>query len=236
VLLGLGVLVLGRWGESLLVQGVSLVITVAGLILWGFGVRCLREAAFPVAFLLLMAPLPRAMVDTLTLDLQLFAAGFAGAALEQLGVPFYLNDTTIALSTITLNVAEVCNGLRFLLALLTITIAFAQLTQRSLARKVLLVASAVPIAILANAVRVATIAAGVYYIGPQVASGLIHHLIAKGVWGLTAVPLVTLALVLRRGERVRRSDLVVSGAADAESRAGRLPTMGIHRPRREDPR
>jgi exosortase len=220
VLLGLGVLAIGRWEASLLVQGASLVITVAGLILWGFGAQCLRRAAFPVTFLLLMAPLPRQIVDAVTLNLQLFAAGFAGEVLERLDIPFYLHDQMIDLSTITLDVAEVCNGLRFLLALVTVTIAFAQLTQRSLARKVILVASAVPIAILANAVRVATIAAGVYYIGPQVASGLIHHLIAKGVWGLTAVPLVTLALVLRGGGRAGSSEpgrLAVQEPGGAES-------------------
>jgi exosortase len=220
VLLGLGVLVLGRWGESLLIQGASLVITVAGLILWGFGVRCLRQAAFPVAFLLFMAPLPRALVDALTLDLQLFAAGFAGEVLERLDIPFYLHDQMIDLSTITLNVAEVCNGLRFLMALVTVTIAFAQLSQRSLPRKLLLVGSAVPIAILANAVRVAAIAAGVHYVGPEVASGPIHHLIAKAVWGLTAVLLVALGLVLRWGGRAGSSEpgrLAVQEPGGAES-------------------
>jgi exosortase len=220
VLLGLGLLAIGRWEASVLVQGASLVITVAGLILWGFGAQCLRQAAFPVAFLLLMVPLPRALVDALTLDLQRFAAGFAGEVLERLDIPFYLHDQMIDLSTITLNVAEVCNGLRFLVALVTVTIAFAQLSQRTLPRKLLLVASAVPIAILANAGRVATIAAGVHYVGPEVASGSIHHLIAKAVWGLTAVPLVALGLVLRWGGRAGSSEpgrLAVQEPGGAES-------------------
>ena len=199
ILLGLGVLWLGGWAESLLVQGLSVVVAVAGVVLWGFGARCLRRAAFPVGFLLFMVPLPQLVVDAVTLDLQLFAAGFAGGALGLLDIPFYQTGVFIELPTITLDVAEVCNGLRFLMALLVLTLAFAQVSQRSLPRKLVLVASAIPIAILANAVRVATIAAAVHYIGPQVARGVIHHSIGKAVWALTLIPLVALGLILRRG-------------------------------------
>lgn len=95
--------------------------------------------------------------------------------------------------------AEVCNGLRFLTALLVLTVAFAHVSQRSLAGKLVLVASAVPIAILANAVRVATIVVAAHYIGSQVTSGFIHNSIGKGVWALTLIPLGALGLLLRRG-------------------------------------
>lgn len=199
ILLALGLLFAGRSMESLLLQGVSLVMCLAGVVLWILGPRTLRAAAFPVAFLLLMLPLPSPVVAAVTQDLQLFAAGIAGAALDLFDVPFFLDGVLIQLPGITLAVAAVCNGLRFLSALLVLTIAFAQLSQRSLPRKLILVASAIPIAILANAVRVATIALAVYYIGPSAAQGFIHNSIAKGVWALTLVPLVILALLLRRG-------------------------------------
>jgi exosortase len=199
ILLALGLLFAGHWMESLLLQGVSLVTCLAGMVLWILGPRTLQAAAFPVAFLLLMVPLPSPVVGAVTQDLQLFAARTAGAALDLLDVPFFLDGVLIQLPGITLVVATVCNGLRFLSALLVLTIAFAQLSQRSLPRKLILVASAIPIAILANAVRVATVALAVYYIGPSAAQGFIHNLIAKGVWVLTLVPLVILALLLRRG-------------------------------------
>jgi exosortase len=199
ILLALGVLFAGRSMESLLLQGVSLVTYLAGVVLWILGPRTLRATAFPVAFLLLMLPLPNPVVDAVTEDLQLFAARTAGAALDLFDVPFFLDGVLIQLPGITLAVATVCNGLRFLSALVMLTIAFAHLTQRSLPRKLILVASAIPIAILANAVRVATVALAVYYIGPSAAQGFIHNSIAKGVWALTLVPIVVLALLLRRG-------------------------------------
>jgi exosortase len=199
ILLALGLLFAGRSMESLLLQGVSLVMCLAGVVLWILGPRALHAAVFPVAFLLLMVPLPSPVVGAVTEDLQLFAARAAGAVLDLLDVPFFLDGVLIQLPGITLAVATVCNGLRFLSALLVLTIAFAHLSQRTLPRKLILVASSIPIAILANAVRIATIALAVYYIGPSAAKGFIHNSIAKGVWGLTLVPLVILALLLRRG-------------------------------------
>jgi len=121
---------------------------------------------------------------------------FAGRSMESL---LLQGVSLVQLPGITLAVATVCNGLRFLSALVMLTIAFALLTQRSLSRKLILVTSAIPIAILANAVRVATIALAVYYIGPGAAKGFIHDSTAKGVWAMTLVPLVILALILRRG-------------------------------------
>jgi exosortase len=199
ILLALGLLLAGRSMESLLLQGVSLVTCLAGMVLWVLGPRTLQAAAFPVAFLLFMLPLPNPVANAVTQDLQLFAARTAEVALDLLDVPFFLDGVLIQLPGITLAVATVCNGLRFLAGLLVLTIAFAQLSQRSLPRKLILVASAIPIAVLANAVRVTTVALAVYYIGPSAAQGFIHNSIAKGVWALTLVPLVILALLLRRG-------------------------------------
>jgi exosortase len=200
-------------------------IAVAGLVLWAVGPRALRVAAFPVAFLALISPLPRAFVAAVTSDLQLFAAWFAGGALDLLGVPSYLEGDVLQLPTITLRVAEVCNGLRFLTAILVLTLAFAQITQRTLGRKLALVAAAAPVAIVANAVRVTAIALATQYWGPAAASGWIHHMIGKGVWALTLLPLIALGWWLGR----RGGLTVVSGLAAAElksSGGGRLQANG----------
>lgn len=203
--LGLGLLALGRSVDSLAVQAGSFVVTVAGVTLWGCGTRCLRAAAVPVGFLLFMVPPPQAAIGAVTLQLQLFAAGFAVTVLRLFDVPVYQSGVMIELPTMRLEVAEICNGLRFLLALLVLTAAFAQVTQRTRLRKVALVASAVPIAILANAVRVAVIALGVHYVGPEAASGLIHHMIGKAVWALTLVPLAAVGFLLARHGRTNAS-------------------------------
>ncbi len=224
---GLGILVLGRWAESLLLQGLSVVVAVAGVVLLGFGKRCLKEAAFPIGFLLFMVPLPRPVVATFTLDLQRFAAGFAGTALEAFGIPVYQTGVLIVLPTLTLRVDEVCNGLRFLMALLVLTTAFAQVSQRTLARKLLLIASAVPIAVVANAVRVTTIGLGVHYLGPQAAVGFIHGTIAKVIWLLTLVPLAGLGLILRRKGPGKETEELTAIQKDEMNHGGTKMDYGL---------
>jgi len=199
----LALLAAGQWLATITLQGLSLVAAVAGLALWAHGARRLRAAAFPLAFLLFMMPLPHSIVGAFTLDLQAFAAHFAGAVLSVVGVPHYQYGITIELPRVTLEVAEGCNGLRFLMALVTLAAALAQVTQSTPTRKAALVAFAVPLAILANAGRVAAVCLAAYYIGPQAAAGMPHHTIGKGVWALALTPLVLLAIVLRRDRRER---------------------------------
>jgi len=198
VLAGLGLLALGALADSVLLRGASVAVTIAGLVAWMFGLRCLGAAAFPITFLLLMTPLPRAVVAAVTLQVQLFAAAFAVGVLRLLEVPVYQSGVTIELPSMTLKVAEACNGLRFLMALLVLTAAFAQITQRTVVDRAALVVAAVPIAIVANAMRVAAIVVGVQYVGPEAARGTIHHWIGKGMWGLTLVALIGLGLLLAR--------------------------------------
>jgi len=107
ILLALGLLFAGRSMESLLLQGVSLVMCLAGVVLWILRPRTLHAAAFPVAFLLLMLPLPSPVVDAVTGDLQLFAARIAGEAFDLFDVPFFLDGVLIQLPGITLAVATV---------------------------------------------------------------------------------------------------------------------------------
>ncbi len=218
--LGIGAIVLGTgyaW-ESQVLQGFALATIAAGAVLWLFGAACLRAAAFPVVFLAMMAPLPRPVVAIVTQKLQIFAAEFAAGALRLIGIPVYQSGFQLELATIKLQVAEVCNGLRFLLAILVLTAAFGHVLLPSWQRKVILVVSAGVIAIVANALRVAVIGIAVHYIGPAAASGALHNWIGKGVWAVTLVPLALLTIGLARFHRPRRhsgEDLAVLPAGKA---------------------
>ncbi|MGH9337856.1 MAG: exosortase/archaeosortase family protein, partial [Vicinamibacteria bacterium] len=182
----------------LLLRGWSFVVALGGLVLTFLGREWLRAAAFPLAFLFLMVPLPHALVAGVTSHLQHFAASFAGSVLALLGVPSFQQGIHIFLPGITLEIAEICNGLRFLLALLVLTLAFAELTLPTPQRKAALVLSVFPVAIVANATRVAVVALAAHYWGPEAASGPIHHAIGKAVWILTLVPMGLIAFALMR--------------------------------------
>lgn len=197
VVAALVVLALGRWWPSLVLQTFSIVIAVSGMALWWAGWRWLLAARAPIGFLILMIPLPLAFVNAATLSLQHFIAWSSAAILDLLGVPVYQQGVFLTLPQMTLEVAEVCNGLRFLMALLVLTLAFAQVSQRTAGRKALLTAGAIPVAVLANIVRVTGIAFAVFHVGPEAASGFYHLLVGKLVWGATIIVLVAFGMLLR---------------------------------------
>jgi len=163
LLIGLGALVLGRAGGIALLARISLVPVLFGLVLLLGGWRMARLVAFPVLFLGLMIPLPQDLLQRLTWPLQVFTAQFSTEVLRLAGYPVYVEGIYIDLPNVRLEVAEACSGFRSLVALGATGILLAHLTQQRWRERVLLVASVVPIAVLANAVRVTSnIALGIY--------------------------------------------------------------------------
>ncbi len=172
--LGVAALTIGRLGVELTSMRSGFVLTLIGLILLLLGRRVFEVLAFPLLFLFLMVPLPQSLVNVIAFPLQLMAANAAVESLHLLGVPALLEGNIIHLAHSELFVAQACSGLRSLMALLTLGVVFAYFLQRGSIRRIIIVASTVPIAILVNAVRVALTGFLAHTYGEQTASGFIH--------------------------------------------------------------
>ena len=172
---GLCVLLAGLFGAELFLTRLSLIGVLAGTILFVFGARHLRLLAFPVAFLILMIPLPAVMFNQIAFPLQLFASGVGEAVLSLCGVPVLREGNILTLPTTTLEVAQACSGIRSLVSLLTLAILLGKLTERAAWKTVALALLAVPVAIAANAARVAGTGLAAAWIGPQAAEGFFHE-------------------------------------------------------------
>jgi exosortase len=200
VLLGgaLILLAVAHVNRSYTAHALSVVLAIAGVGLWLRGTRWLRQAAFPLAFLLLMLPPPRSLITVVSPPIQHFVATFSAAAMSFLQIPVERQGFLLRLPNATLHVDEGCNGLRFLLVLFVIITAFAHILVPTPGRRYLLMLTAIPSAVLANAIRVTAIAVTAYLFGPQAASGWIHDYIGRGIWLLTIVALLTTAVLLRK--------------------------------------
>lgn len=178
----------------------SIVLAIAGVVLWFGGTAGLRQAAFPVGFLLLMLPVPSALVAAVSPVIQDAVAGFTAGALGLLQVPVERQGFLLRLPNVTVSIDESCNGLRFLLVSFVIATAFAQLLIPTPSRRVVLMMGAIPAALLANAIRVTEITMTAYLYGPQVAARL-HDYVGRGTWLLTIAALLVAAIVLGRSAR-----------------------------------
>ena len=172
---GIGLLLLGDIGAENFLMRSSLIVILAGLILFLAGRGILRAVLFPLGYLLFMIPLPGILFYAITFPLQRIAAEAAAWALDLLGVPVLLDGNIIHLSQISLGVTEACSGIRSLISLLAGAAAWAYLMLPAGWLSVLFVASAIPITIVANSARVVATGLIGQWFGVEYASGFFHE-------------------------------------------------------------
>jgi exosortase len=198
LLLGTTALMIGRLGVELMSMRVSFVLTLIGLVLLLLGVRVFKVLAFPLCFLFLMVPLPVALVNVIAFPLQLIAADFAVQALHLMAIPALREGNIIHLASTQLFVAEACSGLRSLMALGTLAVVFAYFFRKSLAERIIIVLSAIPIAIVVNAFRVALTGVLTHRFGESAAEGVIHQTEGFMTFGLAFALLLLEAWILAK--------------------------------------
>lgn len=174
VALSLMVFLAGQLGAELFLARISLVGVVAGTVWFLFGWQHLRLLAFPIALLVLMVPLPALVFNQIAFPLQLFASRVGELALATTGIPVLREGNILELSTTRLEVVEACSGIRSLISLLTLAVILGKLNEPRRWARVALALVTVPIAIAANAARVAGTGVAAYWIGPEAAQGFFH--------------------------------------------------------------
>jgi exosortase len=167
-------LIAGLFGAELFLARVSLIGVIAGTILFLFGWRHLRLLAFPIALLILMVPLPALVFNQIAFPLQLFASRVGELVLTTAGIPVLRQGNILELSTMRLEVAQACSGIRSLVSLVTLGVILGKLNEPRRWARVVLALAAVPIAIVENAARVAGTGLAAHWIGPQAAEGFVH--------------------------------------------------------------
>ena len=175
VLGSLLVLAGGILGSELFTTRIAIVGSLVGVILFLFGWARLWVLAFPLALLLLMIPIPAIIFNQLAFPLQIFASRVGEGALEAANIPVLREGNVLILANTTLEVAEACSGIRSLVSLITLAIVFGYFSDSRSWVRVLITASAIPIAIVTNGARVAGTGIAAHYYGAAAAEGFIHE-------------------------------------------------------------
>ena len=174
VLAGLLLLIVGLLGAARFATRLSMVVVLVGAVAFMRGWAAVRVMAFPLAFLLLMIPVPAILFNKIAFPLQLLASRVGETMLSAMSIPVLREGNMIVLARTTLEVAEACSGIRSLISLLTLGIIFGYFVDERSAVRVFVAASTVPIAIMANGFRVAGTGAAAHYFGDQAAQGFFH--------------------------------------------------------------
>lgn len=166
-----------------------------------YGLRAFRAAAFPALFLLLMIPIPDFLLNRIVYALQKGSAVVTYALFRMVGVPVLKQGFVFSLPGVNIQVARECSGIRSSLALLIASLLAGHFFLRSRWRKVSFSLIVIPITVIKNAIRIATISLLSVYVDRGFLTGRLHH--DGGIpFSMIAVAiLVPLLWLLQKSER-----------------------------------
>lgn len=138
------------------------------------GWRVLAWAWPAIAFLAFMLPLPFRLEVMLSHPLRRICTVASTYILQTIGLPAVADGNVIILDDLHIGVVEACSGLSMLVVFFAIATAVVLLIRRPLLDKVLLLASAAPIAIVANVIRITVTGLLYKFAGKQLADAFFH--------------------------------------------------------------
>ncbi len=204
MLCAIGLLLVGSLGAELFSTRISFLVMLGGIVLFLTGWRMLRAVLFPLAFLILMIPIPVLIYNQITFPLQLMASRFATFWLQLINVPVLREGNLIILPNYTLEVVDACSGIRSLMTLITLAIAYGYLVETKKWIRWVLVIIMVPIAIVSNSIRILGAGLLTYHFGPRMAEGFFHEFSGWVIFVAALLLMFACHWVLRKISGVRK--------------------------------
>jgi len=247
VLCALFALWAGTAGAELFTQRMSLVLMLAGIVVYFWGFRILRLTLVPLVLLALAIPIPIIVWNKIAFPLQIFASRCAVWSMRLFDISVHRAGNVIellprgSLVTKKLEVVEACSGIRSLMTLVTLAVVFAYVTYPAnpgsgpsapwwksygFWRSAILIIAAVPIAILTNALRVSGTGVLAHYYGTGVADGFFHSFSGWAIYISAAMLMFAVGWILERfepkaGKQDRRRTVAAKEFKSDETSANR---------------
>lgn len=192
------IFVVGYLGAEFFLRRFSFLLLAAGMVLFLWGWRHLRESSFVFALFLLAIPLPTLVFNSFAFPLQLHASWLAEWLLGVSEIPVYREGNLLFLPKQVLNVTEACSGIRSLMSLGTLGMILAYFLPVAGWLRIAFVLSTIPVALVANAARVAGTGMLGEYFSEQASTGFYHLFEGWVVFLVAFVILFAESMVLRR--------------------------------------
>ncbi|MGZ5072719.1 MAG: exosortase B [Usitatibacter sp.] len=204
---GLALYVVGRSQSLPLFEVASHIPVVAGVLLLMGGTALVRRFAFALFFLAFLVPLPGFVLEAATGPLKELVSTMVAAILQLAGYPVVREGVVLGLGAHQMLVADACSGMNSLVSLFALALLYLHLTGPSTkARIAIVLASIVPIAILANIARVIALVLVTYYFGDEAGQGAFHTIAGLLVFITAFAMLMGVDRVVPREARIRSGD------------------------------
>ena len=206
LVLSLVIYVLAYAGQTAVISRIMIITTLIGLIIFNFGVPLFKTIAFPLCYLIFMVPVPVSIYSMVSLPLQLFATNISRFLIQAVNIPVYQEGNMLYFVQTQLEVAEACSGLRSMTAFVMLAVLFAYLMKKNWPRRIFMVASAIPLAIVANILRVTGTGILAHFYGEDIAKGFMHEFSGLVVFAFGFVIMIVLFLLLQPRDEVSKRE------------------------------
>ena len=194
-------LVVSKIGMEYFLQRTSLIILFFGVSLFLYGKDITKKLAIPIIYLIFMIPIPVIIWNKLAFPLQLFSSYLTEQVVVLFGMPIYREGNILNLPSITLEVVDACSGIRSLTAMLALSLPFSFFLRTGKLKKVILFLSAVPIAVIANILRLTVTAFLSTLYGEKFAQGFLHEFSGMVTFCFGLIMLLGIKTILVRGRK-----------------------------------
>ena len=198
VMLGSVVLVLGQLGTVYVLVQYAFLVTLCGLAWALTGNKAFRLIVMPLFILFFMVPLPYFVLHNLSAKLQLVSSEIGVDFMRLFGISVFVEGNVIDLGGYKLQVAEACDGLRYLFPLMTLAFLMAYFYKGAFWKRAVLFLSSIPLTVLMNSFRVGTIGVMVEHWGIGMAEGFLHEFQGWMVFMVSAAMMLGEIVLLNR--------------------------------------
>jgi exosortase B len=175
LIVGLLTYALGRSQDILLFEVGSQIPVILGAVLITLGAKSARALWFALFFLVFMIPLPGFVVDATTGPLKQYISVIAEQVLYAAGYPIARSGVTLTVGPYQLLVADACSGLHSMFSLSAMGLLYLYLMKHtSVARNLIIMTAILPIAFVANVVRVMVLILVTFHMGDEAGQGFLH--------------------------------------------------------------
>jgi exosortase B len=165
----------GRAFDFLVFQALAFLGICVAVFYASFGAEAVRRMWFPILYLCFVVPLPNWVVTTLTAPMKEYVSYTATWLLSHAGYPIVREGVTLYVAQYQLLVEDACAGLNSLISLTAISLFYIYILHNASWRYALfLMLWIVPVALLANLVRVIILVLITYHFGNAAAQGFLH--------------------------------------------------------------
>jgi exosortase len=161
-------------GGILVMTRLTLVSTFLGIVIFNYGIKIFYAFLFPLLFLTFMIPIPLSIIGLISFPLQLLMSKISAFIIGMFSIPVYREGNMLYFSETILEVAQICSGIRSLIAFVLLGVLFSYIIKCSNFKKLLLISSAIPLAFFVNIIRVSGTGILAHFFGNKIATGFLH--------------------------------------------------------------